>query len=140
MSYATKAYMITRYDEQALIQLTDRAEVPTGEIDDDVLDAALAEADSVVDSYLAPRYKVPLLSVPPIIPSKAAAIAYFILHRGRHSDETRQAYDDAIAFLKDVGKGVAQLDAEGLEPSSAIADARVIASERTFSRDSLKGF
>src|SRR5690606_6605607 len=43
-----------------LVALTDRAEVATGEIDQDVVDRALADTDAMIDGYIAARYALPL--------------------------------------------------------------------------------
>ena len=48
MAYTDRDGMIDAFGETELIQRTDRAEPPTGEIDDDVLDGAIADATSVI--------------------------------------------------------------------------------------------
>lgn len=140
MPYIDKAYMITRFGEADIIELTDRVEPITEAIVDDVLDAALISASGIADAYISARYKTPLSSVPEMIKDCVGAIAYYKLCRDRYTDEVRQEYDDALKFLKDVANGKAQLVAEGSEPDAPIADAQVIAPDRIFSRDSLKGF
>ena len=75
MSYATIAQMTERYSAAMLIALTDRAEVPTGAVDEAVVTRALAEADAMIDGYLAGRYALPLTSTPPLLTDIAQAIA-----------------------------------------------------------------
>lgn len=135
--YAQKQDMLNRYDETALIELTDRAVPATGEINDVVLNAALSDADGVIDSYVSARYTVPLSPVPQVLTRHAAAIAWFILHRDRYPDEVRKAYDDAISFLRSLASGTAKLDVGGSEPASTAAIAKVDASERVFNRSNL---
>lgn len=139
MPYATKQNMIDVYTQEALIELTDRAEPPTGAINDTVLNLALADADALIDSYISRRYNPALATGTPVLRSKAQAIAYYILHRGNYPDQIRIAFEDAMEFLKAVSMGHANLDVAGVQPPSAPADARVDAPDRMFSRDSMKG-
>jgi phage gp36-like protein len=140
MPYASKQNMIDRFSEESLIQLTDRVEPYTQEIIDAVLNQALEDADAMINTYLAKRYDLPLASIPAVLPRHAAVIAYYDLHRGHHPEEVRTNYEDTLSFLDKVSRGLVVLDAQGTEPSSAPADARVEGPDRMFSRDSLKGF
>ncbi len=138
MVYATKQDMLDRYDEYKLVELTDRAEPATGEINDAVLVKFLADASEIINSYISARHKLPLAPVPGVLVSHACIIAFYKLHRGHYAEETRTDYLDTIRFLENISKGLIQLDAGGTEPSSAAADARVEGPERIFSRDSMK--
>lgn len=140
MTYAIKQDMIDRYGEEPLVELTDRTAAPTGAIDDVILARALSDADAQINSYVGARYALPLSPTPDIIVRHACVIAYYVLHRGRYTDETRREYDDVLKFLTAVSKGDAVLDAAGTTPPSAAADASVIGPERIFSRESLKGY
>lgn len=132
--YATKQDMIDRFGEEQLIELTDRAEPLTGEINDAVLNAALVDASATIDSYIARRYKLPLGVVPAVLTSRCMTLAWYALHRGRHTEETRADYMDATDYLRQLSNGTAVLDVAGSEPPSAHAQARAISSGRTFSR------
>ncbi len=138
--YASKQHMIDQYGEEALIELTDRALPATGEIVDSVLDGALEAASALCDGYLAKRYRTPVSNPPLILRRHAMAIAYFDLHRGHYPDEIRAAYDDAMAFLKQVSRGDIILDVAGVAPTSSPAEAHVDAPDRMFNRDTLKRF
>lgn len=132
--YATKQDMIDRFGEEPLIELTDRADPPAGVIDDAVLDAALIDASALIDSYIARRYELPLAGVPLVVKGHCMAIAWYRLHRGRVTDETRTDYTDALTFLRELSTGMALLDIGGTEPASANAQVRAVSSGRTFSR------
>lgn len=138
--YASKQNMIDRYGSQPLIELTDRAEPYTDAIVDSVLNMALADADAVINSYIAARYQLPVSSTPDVLRRHACVIAYYDLHRGRYPDEVRKDYEDTLAFLKSVGRGDAKLDIAGIEPASSPAEARVEGPERLFSRDSMEAY
>lgn len=136
--YTTKQELIDTYGEEALIELTDRAEPETGEIDNDVLNTAINDASATVDAYIIGRYSPAAARDAIVLRSHAKAIAFYKLHRNNYDDETRRAYEDALEFLKSVSNGTAHLAVDGIQPASAPADARVEAHERMFSRDSLK--
>lgn len=140
MSYIDKQYMIGRFSEQDIIELTDRVEPSTDTIVDDVLNLAISGADGMVDSYISARYKTPLNPVPEMIKTCSGSIAYYQLCRDRYTEETHAQYKDALKYLQDISNGKAHLVAQGVEPSSAFAEARVEAPDRVFNRDSLKGF
>lgn len=134
MTYADKNDMIAAYDEQDLIQLTDRAIPSAGVIDDAVLQQQLEGVTSLIDSYVSARYTVPVSPVPVVLRDTCAIIAFYRLHRGRHTDETRQAYEDAIRYLENINAGRVKLDVVGEEPVSSGAQVVSDAVPRTFSR------
>ncbi len=136
--YATKQDMLDRYDEYKLVELTDRAEPTTGEINDAVLAKFLSDASETINSYIAARHKLPLAVVPGVLIGHACIIAFYKLHRGMYPEEIRTDYLDTIRFLENVSRGHIQLDAGGTEPASAEADARVEGPDRTFSRETMK--
>ena len=140
MGYATQSDMTSRYGARNLIELTDRAEPATGEIDTAVLATALEDADALINAYVGSRYALPLNPVPAVIHAHACSIAYYMLHRDRYPDEVRKDYDDALKFLADVSQGRAMLDVAGVEHATAPADARVASPEPVFTREHLKGF
>lgn len=143
MPYATQQDLIDRFGEEELIQLTDRTNLPATTIDAAVVAAALADADALADSYLAKRYRLPLDPVPDVLTRTTADIARYHLH-GRRTDKddpVTRAYSQALAWLKDVSKGLVQLDAAGSAPDqSGGGQVQVSAPDRVFSRDSLSGF
>lgn len=105
MSYATKASMIARFSEAEVVALTDRSNL--GVVDDAVLAGALAEADAEIEPYLAPRYKLPLASVPKILTGFAGDITrYRLCGAGvTETDDIRDRYKDAIKFFEHVASG-----------------------------------
>ncbi len=134
MPYATTDDMIARYGEQLLIELTDRADEPLGVIDSVVINAAKDEASALIDSYVGRRYKLPVLPVPMVLRNICCTIAFYELHRGRYSDETRTAYDDALRSLSNISSGAMVLDVAGKESISAGAQVAYSQSNRQFSR------
>ncbi len=115
MSYATRQEMIDRFGEDELIQLTDRANPPAGVIDNNVLDAALADADAEIDGYLQARYSLPLASVPLSIKRLARDIARYYLYDDGVPAVVAERYKEATRTLERISSGVVQLglDASG---------------------------
>lgn len=141
MSYATQAMLMTRIGEQMLIRLTDRAEVPTGQIDASLVAQELANADAIINGYVGNRYRLPFDSVPVQIPDLALSIAAYKLHVFTADQKIKDDYDQAIRTLRDIASGVFKLDAAGVEPaSSGGSGVQFIDRERPLSPESMTGF
>lgn len=148
MTYATRADIETLYgpDELRLVlNLMRDAELSGDEIAR--VDAALSETSSQIESYLSVRYTLPLATVPQVLRSFAVDMTIYrlALRNGRPRDELRKRYDDAIAFLKSVAKGDANLPgvstgtgtgAGGVAAAGSSGDVRFTGRGRTFDRDS----
>jgi phage gp36-like protein len=92
-----------------------------GTTDDDQVQQACEDAGDLVDGYLRRRYSLPLSAVPSILVRMSAAIARHYLHLGgdrQPTDQVKAGHDAAVAFLKDVAAGRADLgiDVAGAEP------------------------
>lgn len=110
MSYVDKAKLITRYGEDKLAQLTDR--VDGSDIDDAVLDDAIADADKTINAYISPRYTLPLAQVlvdDSPLPRVAGDIVLFELQEDMASEEVVKRHDKALRFLRDVQMNKASL-------------------------------
>ena len=110
-----------------------------------VVDAAIAEADSDIDSYAGRRYVVPFTTVPAKVKQLSVAIAIYKLHEKRIGTfagdiptSIRNMYEDAIAFLKDVAKGNAVIDG-AVTPTvnTKRTGGKFTSNPRVFSKDSL---
>jgi phage gp36-like protein len=118
MAYTTIADLRKRLSEAKLIQLTDYKNL--GSVDPDVVTAAINSASGIIDSYAAARYALPLTASDQVKDIEVT-LTIFKLYEGRQlvTDQVRQSYEDAIAFLKDVSAGRASLDqAAAPQPTS----------------------
>lgn len=141
MSYATLTELNERFGEAMLIELSDRADPPTNEIDADVVARALADADAMIDGYLKGRYLLPLAATPALVRDLALSIAIYKLHRNVASEKVRRDYDDAMRMLRDIASGTIRLDVAGVEPaSSGTAGVRTNDRARDLTPDNLRGF
>ena len=83
---------------------------------------ALKSASSEIDVYLSRRYKTPLTLEYDVIPEivKEWTVIMAVYKRSReldlYTEEKRKRYEDIIATLKDVAKGVANLGDLGKKP------------------------
>jgi phage gp36-like protein len=145
MPYASLSDLIDRYGEPLLLQHADRDR--DGVADAAVIARALADADAEIDGWLAKRCPVPVDPPSPRLRALATEISWYRLHQDGVEEKTpaRLAYTDAIAYLRRVSEGQADLPgAVGLvgsaPPSSASpGGARVAGAGRVFSRDRLRG-
>lgn len=143
MAYVTQQDLIDRFGSAELIQLTDRTNRPATTIDATTVAAAISDAETMADSYLAKRYALPLSPVPDVLVPVVANMARYNLHgeRAEKDGAVYRNYKDALAWLKDVANGIVQLEAEGVASAQAAGgQVQVSAPERIFSRDSLEGY
>jgi len=124
MAYCTLADLIMQISESSLIDITyeitgEDGEVPA--VDEDVSDAAIADADAEIDAYLYGRYSVPIDPVPTIIRKISVDLTIYRLS-GRRGlpvpDDRKQRYEESIRLLKDIQKGIATIGAPTPSPSS----------------------
>jgi phage gp36-like protein len=118
-AYCTPQDLIDRFGQNEVAQL---APATPGPVDTVRVQRACNDAGDMVDGYLRPRHTLPLSAVPTILVKLSAAIARFELHLGgdrQPTDQVRQDRDQAIAFLKDVAGGKADLGitSTGAEPA-----------------------
>lgn len=133
MTYATQADLETRFKNQELIELTDEA--GTGVIDAAAVAVALADADSEINGYIASRHTLPLTQTSPELVRLACDIARYKLYDARATELVKARYDDAIAKLRDVARGVASLGIdESSQPVKVAGGASISSGGRDFSR------
>lgn len=137
--YATAQDMIDRFDEDELVQLTDAA--GTGDIDQARLGRAIAEVEPVITGYVAKIYRdAGTDPVSSLLTGIACDLARHRLYRDAAPDAVKEAYDRALAMLKDIARGVIKLDdGEALRearPGAIVTNGR----EKIFSRSSMEGF
>ncbi len=124
-----------------------------GTTNEEALEKALKSASSEIDIYLSRRYKTPLFKEYDVIPEivKEWTVIVAVYKRSREldklTDEKRKRYEDIIATLKDIAKGVANLPDEGKIPvdpeNPNIEEGKYSAflegSPRLFNRKTLRG-
>lgn len=143
MTYASYDDLVTRFGEVTLAQLTCKGGALGKVPDKAVIEAALIDATETIDGYAAARYRTPLSPVPAPVRRWCADMAFYYLHTAtKVPEDVRKAFEDALAGLKDMARGVIIFQAEGVPTVNADASGgvRLAAPARLFTPDSLKGF
>lgn len=140
MNYASLDDLTERAGADELRQIADRDR--DGVPDPDVVAAALAAADNLVNGHVGSRYTLPLPSVPDLVRTWATSIARYVLHRNGAPEHVQQDYKDAVAALKDVGRGLIVLPVETGETAPEAATGRVMAEhpDQVFTPARLRGW
>ena len=105
-------------------------------LDTDTIEGALEDASSKVDSFLRSRYAPPLLApIPREIVTSTVHIANWMLlsvrgfNPANGADEVaRTNYEDAIAWLRDLAKGLVSIDGLTDSTPAAAENGAVVAS------------
>jgi phage gp36-like protein len=141
VTYATLDNLVQRYSARTLVQVTDRATPPTGQVDQAVVDRALADTDAMIDGYLSARYRLPMATVPPLLVDLAEVISIYKLYRDVPTEKVKQDYRDALAMLGRIADGSVRLPIDGIDaPANVEGGVRVADRPKALSTDSLKGF
>jgi phage gp36-like protein len=139
--YCTLDQLIDRFGETVLTQLTDRQDA--GEIDEAVLDAAIADASAEIDMYLAGRYQLPLSSVPLPLSRMACLLVRDILatDSGSSDEHWQKQAEAARKTLKEIASGRVSLgvDAQATTPAPGNG-AQMESGGRIWDRDESGGF
>lgn len=140
--YATLQDLKTLCGDEELIQLTDRADPPSGLIDEATTTAALTAATHIIDGYVRAQYRLPLSSPVPMLTDLAADIARYRLYKTAATEQVQKRFDDAIKQLVGISKGLVKLPVENggdAEPAGRTGMVRIQSEPRTFSRTSMRG-
>lgn len=141
MAYCTLQDLQDRIGSPALVDLTDRGEVPTGAIDVAVVERAIADADAVIDGFVGVKYALPLPAVPSVVADLSKSIALYKLHPYQPDEKIATDYKDAIAMLRMIAEGKAKLPLPSGEPKAqGGSGARVTDRDRPMTEAGLKSF
>lgn len=141
MAYCTLAQLENRYSRRFLISLSDREDVSSGMIDEDLFARAISDADALIDGYLAVKYRLPLSSVPEVVVDLSQRVSIYYAHSDVASDKITKDYEIALRQLKDISKGDMNLTAEGVETeASGASEIRTNDPERPMTAKTMKGF
>lgn len=139
MTYATQADLEDAFGASELVQIADRDgdSLP----DPGFLAAVLERADSFIDGYLAGRYALPLdAPYPPVIVATACDLARYWLYDDAAPERVKEAFDAAVAWLKDISAGRALLQLPAATENADVGSPDYTASDRVFSADTLADY
>jgi phage gp36-like protein len=141
MAYSSQAQLETRYGAQLLAEISDRDDVPGGVVDAALIARAIADADALIDGYLAPRYGLPLAATPALVTDLSLRIAVYYAHTNVASEKITKDYEAALRQLRDIAAGTLKLNIAGVEPAGGSSN-EVLTNEpeRTFTAETMTGW
>jgi len=110
MSYASYKEFTAKYDIERIGQATD--DIGQSEAVEEFVNIFLQDASSFIDTYLRPRYVVPVTQTSYELRRACCIIAWHDIDRrrgGNPEDDRHIEYDEIIEWLKDVQNGEADL-------------------------------
>lgn len=142
MAYASQIDLEKRGLTQTdLQQLADDDELTL--TPEDIVTAAIADADALIDGYLGKRYTVPFDPVPALITKLSADLAAYNLYSHRPQVETprpvEDRYRDALGMIKMLVSGEMTLDSP-LAGETGLGNAKTVGAGRLYSLDTLENF
>lgn len=136
MPYTNKQAMIDRFGENEILDATDRDR--SGQIDEEVLDQAIADADAEINVYLHSRYETPVSDDTGLIERLASDLTRYYLWSIDAPEHVTDRYKSALSTLKDIGRGTVVLEATKAQDSKSSGSPVVIADDQIFTADQLK--
>ncbi|MCC5644786.1 DUF1320 domain-containing protein [Nostoc sp. CHAB 5824] len=142
--YATAADMTAAFSEQEILELSNIDYPDNTTINEDVVNRAIEDAQAQLDSYLAVRYKVPIVTVPTVLRNYTCDVARYILDKDKPREEVSRRRDLVFYYLKDLAAGKASLPGivdgtDGSTTDAGSGDVVLFKSPgRTWTLDSLK--
>ncbi|NBH76191.1 gp436 family protein [Rodentibacter pneumotropicus] len=139
MNYASVEDFVLRVGEVQAIELTDRDLL--GEVNENLLEVALADSSSQIDGYLAARYTLPLATVPQNLVRLCCDLARYRLASMSGvviTDEIIERYKLSLKELQDISTGKVSLGLPLADEGADGQDNGVIFTNpknRIFSRD-----
>jgi phage gp36-like protein len=107
MPYCTLHDLEQRLPRDIVATMTD--DEGGADLERSVVDSAIADADSMIDSYLSSRYAVPLTHVPLIVNRIACDLTLYYLFTRKYESEMPEAmrnrYTDAVKLLTQIQQG-----------------------------------
>jgi phage gp36-like protein len=141
MSYCTTENITDRIGEPALIQLTDDA--GAGEVDDDIVAAAIAASEATIDAYCQKRYTVPLSPIPAQIAGLCVDIAVYNLYSRSDlamPEVRKDRYNAAIRFLEKAAEGKIELGASTPAQVNTDNTVHIDSATRKFTRCKMRDY
>lgn len=144
MPYATLEDMVTRFGETEMIRISapDSGPLPDAP-DEESVTFALTDATATIESYLRPRYQLPIANPTSDLIRAACHLARYDLASGggrEPSDTMRKNRDEAIGWLKMLSDGRASLEGAAQIVASPSSTARTQDRQPTFGPDQFRGW
>lgn len=119
MSYCTYADLVNAFGENEILQLSDRDR--DGLPDDGVIEEAISFANAHIDGYLREQYSTPIPNPPRNLVGFACDFARYRLYQDQPTELVTERYNAGCFWLKDVARGLVQLDVVSSPTVASIA-------------------
>ena len=118
MPYATVDDMIAAFGEAPLVELTDRA--GTGNLDTEVLAAAMARAEAEVDGYLKQRYPAGLNTESDLVRGIVCDLCRYNLYVSDAPETVVERKQNAVRQLQSIAAGRLSLGVVNAPPAAEV--------------------
>ena len=108
MAYCSYNDLVLAFGENEVVNMLDRDR--DGTEDDGVADDGIAFASDLIDGYLRERYSLPISSVPRNLVGVACDIARYRYYQDQPTDLVVMRYQAALDWLRDVSRGVVNIE------------------------------
>ncbi|WP_343620869.1 DUF1320 domain-containing protein [Acinetobacter proteolyticus] len=108
MSYLSREELIERYGEAEIVRL-ERNIAKTDGPNPSTSEKAIADAEEMVNGYVAVQYPLPLPVTTEPVKRAVAVIARYFLYKDKPTEIVRMDYEDVISWLKQIAAGKAVL-------------------------------
>lgn len=131
MTYCTREDLIAKFGESDITMLEDGKPAAVAE--------AIDDANSMINSYLAGRYNLPLATVPPVLLKVCRDLVRYSLDVDP-TDIIIRRRDDAVKYLESLANGRATLGVAQDEEPVGGDTAEMVSSPLRWDRERSKGF
>lgn len=131
MTYCTREDLIAKFGESDITMLEDGKPAAVTE--------AIDDANSMINSYLAGRYNLPLATVPPVLLKVCRDLVRYSLDVDP-TDIIIRRRDDAVKYLESLANGRATLGVAQDEEPVGGDTAEMVSSPLRWDRERSKGF
>jgi phage gp36-like protein len=138
MAYSLYADVLEKMpSESVLIELTDDADDPTGEVNATKVTNAIVWADGRIDGYLGQRMTVPLTTIPETVKALSVDLAIYDLYTQKEAlpERREDRYKAAIEFLKDIAAGKVTIGTSGVDDETSAQWPLTYSLEQDFDAD-----
>lgn len=124
MNYCTLDDIRGHVPDARLVEITDDTHPnDSGEIKSNIVDKAIQESSTLINSYIGKRFRLPLPSVPSVLRSICVDLSIYNLYERltemNITEGMKLRYNNAVALLKRIAEGEASI---GIDAGELIAE------------------
>lgn len=141
MPYVTSQQLVDRFGLDELIQISNPTDPTATTVNATRVDNAIADIGALIDAKLAPRYTVPLTTVPLVLLNIACDLVRARLYDDRIPDRIAERERAALKLLDQVGEGKLTLGLDAAAQATPPSDGpQSFSGTAVFTADSLRDY